>query len=230
MSLQTWQRILIGNAPFGFALEVLLRTAVVYLFLLGAVRLLGKRMSGQVTNLELGVMLTLGAIVSVPMQLAERGVVPGLVLLCCIVLIQRASSQLEACSLPAARLLIGTTSLLVRDSILLPRELERAHVSQQQLFSVLRVQHIRHLGEVERVYLEAFGAFSVLKRPKPVAGLSILPSPCVTIQRQPRRALVCSYCGQTAPIESQSATDTHCDNCQHTEWTEPVQAENQGDS
>ena len=127
MSLRTWQRILIGQAPFGFALEVLLRTAVVYLVLVAAVRVLGKRMSGQVTNLELGVMLTLGAIVSVPMQSAETGIVPGLVLLCWVVLMQRSSSSLEASSLSAARILIGKDSLLVRDGVLLPRELEHAH-------------------------------------------------------------------------------------------------------
>src|SRR3954471_258439 len=137
MSLKTWQRMLIGNAPFGFALEVLLRTIVVYLFLLAAVRLLGKRMSGQVTNLELGVMLTLGAIVSVPMELPERGIVPGLFLLCCIVLLQRAFSELEARSQRAARILIGETSLLVCDGVISPRALARAALSQQQPPSAL---------------------------------------------------------------------------------------------
>src|SRR3954447_13091882 len=126
MSFETWKRILIGRAPFEFALEVLLRTIVVYLVLVAAVRLLGKRMSGQVTNLELGVMLTLGAIVSVPMQAADRGLVPGLVLLCCIVLLQRAFSQVEACSLPAARVLVGRTSMLVKDGVILAGELKRA--------------------------------------------------------------------------------------------------------
>jgi uncharacterized membrane protein YcaP (DUF421 family) len=221
MSLQTWKRMLIGNAPFGFALEVLLRTAVVYLVLLGAVRLLGKRMSGQVTNLELGVMLTLGAIVSVPMQSAGRGIIPGLVLLCTIVLIQRASSQLEASSLRAAGLLIGKPSLLVRDGVLVPQELKRAHISQQRLFSVLRTQHVRHLGEVERVYLEAFGAFSVLRRAKPSCGLSVLPSALKTTQQPAGRSLVCAYCGQAAPSTHQA--QALCSNCKHGEWTEPVQ-------
>ncbi len=221
MSLHTWQRVLIGSAPFGFLLEVLLRTAIVYLFLLTAVRLLGKRMSGQVTNLELGVMLLLGAIVSVPMASADRGVVPGLILLCAIVLIQRGFSLIEARSGPAGRLLIGEVSLLVRDGVLVPRELERAHVSQQQLFSVLRIQHVRHLGEVERVYLEAFGAFSVLRREQPSSGLSVLPAPGVKSRDRPQKPLVCSYCGAAAPRDER--TGSCCENCAHAQWTEPVQ-------
>jgi uncharacterized membrane protein YcaP (DUF421 family) len=223
VSLETWRRILIGSAPFAFALEVFLRTVVVYLFLIGAVRLLGKRMSGQLTNLELGVMLALGAIVSVPMQAAERGVVPGLALLCCIVLLQRASSQLEACSLPAARLLLGRTSILIRDGVVLPRELEQAHVSQQQLFSVLRAQHVRHLGEIERVYLEAFGAFSVLRRAQATPGLSVLPPARASSSRPANGPCVCSYCGQQAPHTVDAAS--RCDNCQKGQWTEPVRVE-----
>jgi len=189
---------------------------------------LGKRMSGQVTNLELGVMLTLGAIVSVPMQSAETGIVPGLVLLCWVVLMQRSSSSLEASSLSAARILIGKDSLLVRDGVLLPRELEHAHLSQQQLFSVLRAQHVRHLGEVERVYLEACGAFSVLRRAKPVAGLSVLPSAAATSGPRPGPDLVCSYCGQIAP--NQPGADPRCGNCQHAAWTKPFQVEPAGAS
>ena len=228
MSPQTWKRMLIGSAPFGFALEVLLRTVVVYLFLITAVRLLGKRMTGQVTNFELGVMLTLGAIVSVPTESAERGIVPGLALLCCIVLLQRGSSQLEASSLSAARLLIGKSSLLVRDGVLLPRELERAHLSQQQLFSVLRSQRVRHLGEVERVYLEAFGAFSLFRRKEPVPGLSVLPTTGATTGQIPRPTFVCCYCGQAAPADED--TNTRCTNCGHGEWTEPTQVSGEGGS
>ncbi|HKO53836.1 MAG TPA: YetF domain-containing protein [Polyangiaceae bacterium] len=223
MSLETWRRILLGSAPFGFAIEVFLRTVVVYLLLIAAVRLLGKRMSGQLTNLELGVMLALGAIVSVPMQAAERGVVPGLVLLVCIVLLQRAFGQLEACSLSAARLLIGKTSILVRDGVILPRELEQARVSQQQLFSVLRAQHVRHLGEVERVYLEAFGAFSVLRRAQPTPGLSVFPSTHLPLPHPESGASVCSYCGQRAPDTEDASS--RCENCQEAQWTEPVQVE-----
>ena len=68
-----WHRILIGTAPTEFLLEVLIRTIIIYLFLLVTLRLMGKRMGGQLTISELAVMLTLGAIVSVAMQIPEKG-------------------------------------------------------------------------------------------------------------------------------------------------------------
>jgi uncharacterized membrane protein YcaP (DUF421 family) len=64
--LTDWKRILFGTAPASFLLEVLARTAVMYVALLVVLRLLGKRMSGQITILEMAILISLGAIVSVP--------------------------------------------------------------------------------------------------------------------------------------------------------------------
>ncbi|RCH55308.1 hypothetical protein DJ568_09000 [Mucilaginibacter hurinus] len=61
-------RILLGEAPPLFLLEVFIRGLATYMFLLVIVRWLGKRMGGQITIMEMSVMITLGAIVSVPMQ------------------------------------------------------------------------------------------------------------------------------------------------------------------
>jgi uncharacterized membrane protein YcaP (DUF421 family) len=67
-------RILFGDAPTIFILEVLIRTIITYFVLLVITRWLGKRMSGQVSITEMAIMLTLGAIVSVAMQVPESGI------------------------------------------------------------------------------------------------------------------------------------------------------------
>ena len=46
IKLSDWQRILIGDAPVEFLLEVFIRTALIYLALLIIMRFLGKRMNG----------------------------------------------------------------------------------------------------------------------------------------------------------------------------------------
>src|ERR1700712_3706164 len=74
-------RILFGEAPSIFLLEVFVRTILIYLFLLFVVRWLGKRMSGQLTIMEMAVMLTLGAIVSVGMQVPDRGILLSVLVL-----------------------------------------------------------------------------------------------------------------------------------------------------
>src|ERR1700712_4165791 len=75
------KRILFGQAPPAFLLEVLIRTLIIFVFLLFVVRWLGKRMSGQLTIMEMTVMLTLGAIVSVAMQIPDRGILLSMLVL-----------------------------------------------------------------------------------------------------------------------------------------------------
>jgi uncharacterized membrane protein YcaP (DUF421 family) len=214
--------LLLGRAPFGFALEVLGRTLVMYLLLLVAVRFLGKRMSGQVTILELAVMLALGAIVSGAMQVPERGLVLGAALLAWIVFLQFGFSRLTSRVPRAEDTLVGRVTMLVQDGVVQPRELERARVSQQQLFAVLRSQHVLHLGEVERVYLEACGAFSILRRDRPARGLSVLPPSASRALSNMRSSAeqVCAYCGTRAP----DSGSTPCSNCDHRGWVAAVES------
>lgn len=83
------KRWLFGHAPPEFMIEVFIRTILIYLFLLLVVRLLGKRMAGQMTLSELAVMLTLGALVSPVMQLPDRGILFGVLVLICALIFQR---------------------------------------------------------------------------------------------------------------------------------------------
>ena len=59
IKLEDWQRILFGNITPLFLAEVFIRTLIMYLVLLTVVRWLGKRMSGQLTIIEMTMMITL---------------------------------------------------------------------------------------------------------------------------------------------------------------------------
>ena len=74
-------RILFGEAPVEFLVEVFIRTWLIYLILLIIVRLMGKRMSGQLTIAEMAVMVTMGAIVAPAMQIPNLGILQGALIL-----------------------------------------------------------------------------------------------------------------------------------------------------
>ena len=76
-----FKRILIGDAPWEFMAEIFFRTVIIYFFLLLIVKWLGKRMSGQLSITELGIVIMLGAIVSPPMETPERGILQGILIL-----------------------------------------------------------------------------------------------------------------------------------------------------
>src|SRR5688572_22437587 len=87
--LSDLQRLLLGDAPFEFLGEVFIRTLMLYIALLVILRLLGKRMSGQLTITEMAVMITLGAIVGSPVQIPDRGVLIAIFILICILALHR---------------------------------------------------------------------------------------------------------------------------------------------
>jgi uncharacterized membrane protein YcaP (DUF421 family) len=62
------ERILIGDGPWAFLIEVLPRAIVMYALLLISMRLMGKRVAAQLSITELAVILMLGAAIGVPIQ------------------------------------------------------------------------------------------------------------------------------------------------------------------
>src|SRR4051812_18035593 len=173
--LADWQRILFGQTPPIFLLEVFIRTLIIYVFLLCVLRWLGKRMSGQLTILEMAVMLTLGAIVSVGMQTPDRGITLSMFVLFCTLTFQRGLSRLGIKSGRVEELTQGQISTVVKDGVLDLDEMRRCRLSRQQLFAELRGSGIYNLGQVRRVYLEACGLFSTVKMKRPAPGLPTLP-------------------------------------------------------
>lgn len=213
--LTDWQRILLGQAPLQFALEVFLRTLLIYLLLLVTLRLLGKRMNGQLTITEMAVMLTLGAIVSVPMQLPDRGILPGVLILACVLFLQRGISWMSFKNNKVERVTQGAMCALVKDGCVNIEEMTSARVSQQQLFGALRAKGIRQLGQVKRVYLESCGLFSIYESPEPRPGLSVLPpDDQQLLEAQPRAdgQYACLHCGC---LGKKDADRFSCSRCSH---------------
>ncbi len=219
-----WHRILIGAAPTSFLLEVLIRTVIMYLVLLVVLRLMGKRMGGQLTISELAVMVTLGAIICVPMQVPDKGIVQGIFVLLCAWAFQRGFALLGVRNSKFENLTQGKEEVLLKDGVLEVKKLEETNISRQQLYGVLRAQNIFNLGEVERVYIEGCGIFSVFKSDSPKPGLSIFPTrdgDVLEAQETPEENFyVCRMCGRTA--ENEKEKNGHCNNCGCETWEEAI--------
>jgi uncharacterized membrane protein YcaP (DUF421 family) len=213
-------RLLLGKDPFAFLAEVAVRTIVIYLVLMVIVRLLGKRMSGQLSNLELAVMMTLGAVVSPPMQISERGLLPAVLQLAALLCCQRVIATLTAKYGRFERTVFARGSTLVEDGRLLLPAMKDACICHEQLFGQLRTHGIRHLGQVRRVYLEVSGTFSILRAPEPRPGLAIVPAVDTAMARDLPEASVsaCDYCGHVEP----RATDRPCKYCGACAWKRAV--------
>ncbi|MCR5888819.1 DUF421 domain-containing protein [Hymenobacter sp. J193] len=220
--LADWQRILLGQAPLEFLLEVVVRTLIVYVVLLLAMRLLGKRMSAQLTVAELSVMIMLGGIVSVPMQIPDRGILHGLLVLACVVGLYRGINWLAFRFRRVELLTQGDVHIVVADGVLDLDTMARIRLSRQQLFANLRADGMQQLGQVKRVYVEANGEFSIYPQEPPRPGLSLLPEKDAAIrQAEPADSSVniCQQCGQHMPAHQLVAP---CPTCGHQQWAHGI--------
>lgn len=211
------KRILIGDAPFEFLIEVLLRTCIMYVLLLVVVKALGKRMSGQLTITELAVMILMGAIVSAPMELPERGVIQGLVILVILLLLHQGLTWMEVKYKKVEMATQGVIKILIKDGVIQMNALNKVRISKDQLFAMLRNKNIHQLGQVKRVYLETCGKFTIYKNEQPVPGLSAFPP------EEDHEALLnkqtdcnsCTTCGNTVSTADHAGP---CPLCGSSHW------------
>uniref|UniRef100_F4CCD2 YetF C-terminal domain-containing protein n=1 Tax=Sphingobacterium sp. (strain 21) TaxID=743722 RepID=F4CCD2_SPHS2 len=213
------QRILFGETPAAFMLEVFIRTIIIYLALLLVLKLLGKRMTGQLTIAEMAVMITMGAIVAVPMQIPDRGIVQGIIILLLAVAFLRGLNYLSYRNHEAEDVIQGKVNLLVRDGIIDLPTLQKMNISRQQLFSKLRNQKIFNLGQVDRVYLEACGLFSVYQHQGKRAGLSLYPLNDLRLSDTQYNDgdYACCSCGKVSRTQQDS-----CAKCGATEFIQAI--------
>ena len=219
ISIGDWQRWLFGTAPPSFSLEVVLRAVLIFACMLLVMRLLGRRMKGQLSIGELAVVLTLGGIIGGAFQNPEMGLLPSLVVLTTILGMHRLVNWLAFRYRPVELLEQGDLSLLVRDGRLELATMHKHAISQEQLFGMLRNKNIAHLGELRRVYLEANGRLSFYKLPEPQPGLSVrprtdAPAPAPAGPAHGRR--VCATCGHLATPTDHAGT--HCPRCAADNW------------
>lgn len=219
IKLGDWHRILIGDNPWGFTIEVLFRTIIIYVCLVVVMRLLGKRMNAQLTIMDLAVMLTLGAIASVPMQAFDRGILPGIILLISILLLHQGITIIINKKRNVEVLTQGDISLLIKNGVLDHGKLKALRISKDQLFSVLRYKGVRHLGQVKRLYSEADGHFSLFKLEESIPGLSVFPRTEDALPPPGKKVedhYACAYCGNV--IETKDAEGETCANCENRDW------------
>ncbi len=127
---------------------MVVRAALVYVLLLVAMRMMGKRVAAQLSITELAVILMLGAAIGVPIQVSSQGILPAAIVLFTVVALQRMSSRagLRWRKFQVAQ--EGDVTMLVKDGRILLDELKTSEVSREMLASELRAANVAHPGTV----------------------------------------------------------------------------------
>ncbi|WP_128546349.1 DUF421 domain-containing protein [Larkinella soli] len=222
--LSDWLRILVGEVPGVFYIEILLRVAVVYFILVGAMRLMGRRMSSRLSRGEMAAMVSLAAAIGVPILDPQRGLLPAVIIGLVVVGVQRLVSWWSSRNEKFEGVAQDIVSTLVENSVLQIDNMRGSEMTRELLFAQLRSSRVKHLGVVKRLYIEANGAFTLVRYPEPQPGLSILPpwdTDYVEEQKKVEGHNVCYNCGHPQPTGAKMKEA--CPNCQRQIWVQAIQ-------
>ena len=141
--------------------EKVLRSIAVYLFLVLALRLAGKRELAQLNSLDLVVLLLLSNTVQNAIIGPDNSLVGGLLGAAVLMTANYAIVRLGFEHPALARTLEGTPTVLVQNGSMLDGNLRRYLITREELMAAVRRQGARNLKDIDVVVLEANGALTV---------------------------------------------------------------------
>ncbi len=195
---------------------------MVYAILMTSMRLMGKRMAGQLSRTEMVALVALAASIGIPIMAPDRGLLPGVICAFVIVMGERMISRITARNEKAEALIQDELDVLVENSVLKLDTMLQCRITRERLMAQLRSEGLYHLGSVKRLYMESNGKFSLVENPSPEPGLSVLPewdTKFRSTQKTVPNRLVCANCGNP---KSTGQTGDTCTNCGNKEWTPAV--------
>jgi uncharacterized membrane protein YcaP (DUF421 family) len=156
-------RILIADVPWHFLLEVIVRSAFMFVFALIIMRFLGRRAIHQLTSFDLLLIIALGSALGDPMIYPDVAVLWSVFGIATILVFYRIQNALANRYAWYEDLTEGSPVKLITDGILDFMELQKHTPTQDDIFLLLRNQGIRCLGEIEAAYLERDGSLSLFE-------------------------------------------------------------------
>lgn len=160
--LAAWLAAVLSHPDLTGAFVIAGKTAIIYLFLIVGLRLLGKRELGQMTIYDFVLVVVLANSVQNAMVGDDTTLGGGLVSALTLLLVNRALTFLLTHYSWLEIQLVGQPELIVRDGKFLEGNLQREGVSHEQVMAALREHGIGKLADAQICMLEVDGTISVV--------------------------------------------------------------------
>lgn len=142
-----------------------IRTVILYVFVILAIRLMGKRQISDMQPSELVVTMMISDIASLPMQNTAQPLLSGVVPVLVLVSLELTVSAVMLKSRLFRKLISGSPVVVIEDGKLLQRQLKRLRLTTDELCAQLRQQNVFSLQDVQYCIVETNGVLSVLEKP-----------------------------------------------------------------
>ena len=143
---------------------VVLRTLILYTFVIIALRLMGKREIGQLQPFELVVIIMISELAAIPSENVGIPLLSGIIPIMVLLLTSLTLAGISLKSERARTIICGTPSILIERGKILENELKKNRYNLTDLLEELRIKNVPNIADVEFAVLETNGQLSVFPK------------------------------------------------------------------
>lgn len=214
-----WDRIFLEELNLEYALEILVRTVVMFVLVLIIIRLSGKRGVRQLSIFEIAIIISLGSAAGDPMFYKDVAILPAFLVCSTIIVAYRLVTWLTAKNRRIEKWVEGKPIYIVENGMFAIENIAKDSLAMDEFFAELRQVSVTHLGQVQTAILETNGNISVFffATEEVRYGLPILPK---TYGKQhieifESENYACVFCGYVCYLHPGKHT---CKRCGKNTW------------
>ncbi|MBR7164102.1 MAG: DUF421 domain-containing protein [Clostridia bacterium] len=157
----------------------LVRTVILYILVVLALRLMGKRQIGQLQPSELVIAMMLSELAAIPVENVGTPLLTGVIPIFTLIIAETTFSYVTLKNRKLRKILSGSPTVLISKGQILEKEMERLRFNIDDLMEELRSCGYPNILEIEYAIIESNGNLSVIpksnKRPLTPDDLGISP-------------------------------------------------------
>jgi uncharacterized membrane protein YcaP (DUF421 family) len=158
-------------------INIVWKTALLYLIVVLSMRLMGKRQIGQLQPFEFAIAVMISEIAAFPLTDESKNIMHGIIPIFILVVCQFIISIISIKSVRAREIICGRPRVVIKNGSLQEKNLRKELYTINDLLEQLRISNVQNISDVEFGVLETNGELSMVlksqKRPLTPADLGI---------------------------------------------------------
>ena len=160
-------------------MTIFIRTIILYICVVTAMRVMGKRQLGELQPSEFVIALMISELATIPISEKDIPLYHGIIPIAALVLLELVCSVLVIKSELMRKIITGSPVQIIKDGKLIMKELKRLRICIDDVLEQLRLAGYSTLSEIDSAIIETNGQLSILpkesSRPVVCSDLNLSP-------------------------------------------------------
>lgn len=147
-------------------INIILKTFILYIFIIIAYRIMGKKEVGQLSIIDLIVSILIAELAAISIEQYESSILISIIPIAILVLAEVSFSYLNIKNTKIKKIIEGNPIVIIKNGKLNFEAMRKLRYSLDDLISQLREQSIKNIEEVDYAVLENNGKLSIFQNTK----------------------------------------------------------------